>query len=362
MMRTNSVTPEAADVHNATRHNATVAAERAALTAALQSVLEALPQPNSGRDNIRLLCHTLLRATPHLRCVWVGFSKGKEEAVEPYAAAGDCLPEASDWRLPTHCFEASGPYMQAAPTHHPRALELSSLYAPWRDNPRECTANSALALPMRSVNRGLQGMIVLYADRLDYFSQVGIDLFQSFCHVAETVWKQSNLMSLLSQKAQFDPLTGLMSRRQITQALEKAMVDSLRDGQPLSVMLCRIEDFKRFNDLYGWLASDAIVAEFAKELTTVMRPRDKGGRWAGVEFLFILPATTLQEARSLASMVREHFAVNPVSVKNWAVRLDLSVGVAEYNENITASEDLVTHAGFDLQSDTDELPTSLHFL
>ena len=361
MTRISSFAHEAPELQNTTRHNAAVAAERAALTAALQSLLEALPQPHSGRENIRLLCHTLLRATPHLRCIWVGFSKGKEDAVEPYAATGDCLPEGADWRLPVQCFDSAGPYTQAAPCHHPRALELSSLYAPWRDSPRECLANSALALPLRSGNRGLHGMIVLYADQLDYFSHVGIDLFQSFGHVAELVWKQSNLMSLLSQKAQFDPLTGLMSRRHTTQALEKAMVDAWRVGHPLSVMLCRIEDFKRFNDLYGWMAADAIVAEFAKELGAVVRPRDKGGRWAGVEFLFILPATPLQEARSLAARVRDHFTDNPVNVNNWTVRLSLSVGVAEYGEQTVNSEDLVAHANFDMQNDSDELPSALHY-
>lgn len=361
MMGTTSFSQETAELQNTTRHNATVAAERATLTAALQALLEVLPEPNSGRENIRQLCHTLLRATPHLRCVWVGFAKGKEDAVEPYAAAGDCLPEAADWRLPSTCFDAFGPYTQAAPIHHPRSLNLTTLYSPWRDNPRECTASCALALPLRSGNRGLQGMIVLYADRLDYFSQVGIDIFQSFCHVAEIVWKQSNLMSLLSQKAQFDPLTGLMSRRHTTQALEKAMVDAWRGGYPLSVMMCRLDDFKRYNDLYGWVASDAIVAEFAKELSTVVRPRDKGGRWAGVEFLFILPATDLQEARSLASMVREHFALNPVAVKNWPVRLELSLGVAEYADHMAGSEDLVMQANLDMQSDSDELPGNMQY-
>lgn len=345
---------------NMTRHNATVASERAALMSALQFLLEVVPQPHSGRENIRQLCHALLQATPHLRCVWVGFAKDKEEAVEPYAAAGDCLAEAADWRLPSHCFEASGPYTQAAPIHHPRAVNQSTLYSPWRNNPRECTANSALALPLRSGNRGLQGMIVLYADRLDYFSQVGLDIFQSFCHVAEIVWKQSNLMSLLNQKAQFDPLTGLMSRRHTTQTLEKAMVDAWRDGHPLSVMLCRIEDFKRYNDLYGWVASDAIVAEFAKELGTVVRPGDKGGRWAGVEFLYILPATSVQEALLLASTVREHFAINSVSVRNWTVRLELSVGVAEFSEHMTGTEDLLVQANLDMQNDNEELPGGLH--
>lgn len=343
-----------------TQHNATVAGERAVLIAALQSLLEVVPQPHSGRENIRQLCHALLQATPHLRCVWVGFAKDKQEAVEPYAAAGNCLSEAADWRLPVQCFDASGPFTQAAPIHHPRSMDLTTLYSPWRDNPRECTAHSALALPLRSGNRGLQGMIVLYADRLDYFSQVGVDIFMSFCHVAEIIWKQSNLMSLLSQKAQFDPLTGMMSRRHTTQALEKAMVDAWRSNQPLSVMLCRIEDFKRYNDLYGWVASDAIVAEFAKELGAVVRPSDKGGRWAGVEFLFILPSTALQQARSLASTVREHFAMNPITIKNWTVRLELSVGVAEYADHMAGLEDLVVQANLDMQSDNEELPGGLH--
>ncbi len=361
-MPTSSLSLEVSELHTTTRPNATVAAERAALTTALQSLLEVLPQPHSGRENIRLLCHALLRATPHLRCVWVGFSKGNEDTVEPYAAAGAALHEAADWNLPAQCFDSAGPYTQAAPIHHPRALELSTLYFPWHDNPRECTASCALALPLRSGNRGLQGMIVLYADTLDYFSQVGVDLFQSFGHVAELVWKQSNLMNLLSQKAQFDPLTGLMSRRHATQALEKAMVDAWRAGHPLSVLLCRIEDFKRFNDLYGWGAADTIVAEFAKELTAIVHPRDKGGRWAGVEFLFILPATPLQDARSLAARVNEHFARNPVDMNNWTVRLTLSVGVAEYAAHMASWEDLVMHANFDMQNDTDDLPNALHYL
>src|SRR5690606_23966247 len=119
-------------LQNATRYSAVVAAERAALTTALQSLLEVLPQPHSGRENIRLLCQSLLRATPHLRCVWVGFSRGNEETVEPYAAAGGSLPEAADWCLPALCFDSAGPYTQATPTHHPRALGLSTLYFPWR--------------------------------------------------------------------------------------------------------------------------------------------------------------------------------------------------------------------------------------
>ena len=57
-----------------------------------------------------------------------------------------------------------------------------------------------------------------------------------------------------------------------------------------------------------------------------------------------------------------HFSTNPVEVNNWAVRISLSVGVAEYAAHIASSEDLVAHANLGMQSDVDELPSVLSYL
>jgi diguanylate cyclase (GGDEF)-like protein len=325
----------------------------------LYSLLETLPQSYSGRENIKLLCHAILGATPHLRFVWVGFCEGDSDFVEPYAAAGDCTQECQDWRLPSNCFEPAGPYSQVLPESARTPDTLDPLFMPWRDSRQACSVNCALAIPLRSEKRGLRGMIVFYADTVDYFSHMGVPLFQAFCHVAEIIWKQSNLMHMVTQRAQQDPLTGLMNRRHTMHVLEKEIAESERDETPLSILICRVEGFNKLNDLYGWLASDTILAAFSKEAALQMRPQDKGGRWTGIEFLYILPRTNTGEAESVAKQLRDHFLVHPVNVKNWSIRLALTVGVATYSKHIIGLDDLILHANQNMSNTADELPSSI---
>jgi diguanylate cyclase (GGDEF)-like protein len=329
--------------------------ERVALTIALHSLLETLPQSYSGRENIKLLCHAILGATSHLRFVWVGFSEDSADAVTPYAAAGDCAQECQDWQLPAICFDPTGPYSQAISEHGEPG---GNLFMPWRDNRDACTVTSALAIPLRSEKRGLRGMIVFYADSLDYFSRMSVPLFQAFCHVAEIIWKQSNLLHRLTQKAQQDPLTGFMNRRHTMNVLEKAIAHAHQAQEPLSILLCRVEGFYKINDLYGWMAADSILAAFAKETVAQMRPQDQGGRWTGIEFLYILPDADAERADALARNLQEYFLVHPVNVKNWSIRLALAVGVAAYSKQCTGPDDLIQQANQDMLTGADELPSS----
>lgn len=332
--------------------------ERVALTVALHSLLETLPQSYSGRENIKLLCHAILGATSHLRFIWVGFSEDNSEMVAPYAAAGDCVQECENWQLPAACFDPAGAYSQAFPEPVQSADKMGGLFMPWRDSLHACTVTSALAIPLRSEKRGLRGMIVFYADSLDYFSHMGLPLFQAFCHVAEIIWKQSNLLHMVTQKAQQDPLTGFMNRRHTVNVLEKAIVHANQAQQPLSILLCRVEGFNKVNDLYGWMAADSILAAFAKETVSQLRPQDKGGRWTGVEFIYILPDADAGRAASIAKNLQEYFLVHPVNVKNWSIRLALTVGIAAYSKQCAAPDDLIQHAKQTMLSGADELPSS----
>ncbi len=333
-------------------------AERTALTIALHSLLETLPQSYSGRENIKLLCHAILGATSHLRFVWVGFSEDSSDAVAPYAAAGDCAQECQDWRLPAVCFDPAGPYSQAFPEHGESAEKSGHLFMPWRASRDACTVSGALAIPLRSEKRGLRGMIVFYADSLDYFSHMGVPLFQAFCHVAEIIWKQSNLLHMVTQKAQQDPLTGFMNRRHTMNVLEKAIAHADQAQESLSILLCRVEGFNKINDLYGWMAADSILAAFAKETVALMRPQDKGGRWTGVEFLYVLPDADAERAESIAKNLQEYFLVHPINVKNWSIRLALAVGIATYSKQCTGLDDLLQHANQNMLNGVDELPSS----
>lgn len=332
-------------------------AERVTLTTALHSLLETLPQSYSGRENIRLLCDAILGASSHLRFVWVGFSKGDSINVAPYATVGQCLGESSQWNLPSNCFDAVGPNSQAFPDSAGMQLRLHGLFAPWNDNPNRSTVSSALSIPLRSEKPSLRGMIVFYADSKDYFVHTDVALFQAFCHVAEIIWKQSNLMQMLTQKAQKDPLTGLLNRRHTVQALEKQIAHAERNEEPLSILICRIKDFNKLNDVYGWLASDAILAEFSKDINLQLRPQDVGGRWTGIEFIYILPQTDGEQALTIAKGIQDYFLGHPVTVKNWSIRLALDVGVATYSKQIIGVDDFILHANQSMNAVSDELPS-----
>jgi diguanylate cyclase (GGDEF)-like protein len=217
----------------------------------------------------------------------------------------------------------------------------------------------ALAAPLLSEKAGLRGMIVFYADHPQFFEHIGLPLMQAFGHVAEMVWKQSNLMRVATQAAQQDPLTGVFGRRQIMYELERAIARSERHEQALSIMLCRIDGLSKLNDMYGLQATDSILAAFAREATEFMRASDLVGRWTGTHFLFILPATDFQTAESLAVRFGEHFRNRPITVRNWSVRLALRLGTASYTRSSLGLDDLVLQAHHSLAVTNDELPSSV---
>ena len=334
-----------------------VESERAALTAALHSTLETLLESYSGRENIRLLCNEIIGASSHLRFVWFGFCKADASNVEPFAAVGDCTDESADWHLPGKCFDVVGPTSQAFYVDGESPAALNGLFSPWRENVDGCSVRSALSIPLRAEKRSLRGMMVFYADTKDYFSRMDVSLFQAFCHVAEIIWKQSNLMHMLTQKAQQDPLTGLMNRRHTVHTLENQMAHAERTDEPLSILVCRIKDFNKLNDVYGWLASDAILAAFAKDVGLQLRPQDTGGRWTGIEFLYILPQINAQQAQVMADRIQEYFLVHPVTVKSWSIRLALTVGVATYSKQIIGVDDFISHANQGMFMASEELPS-----
>ena len=99
--------------------------------------------------------------------------------------------------------------------------------------------------------------------------------------------------TLLSQT---DPLTGLSNRRHTYNALEEEMERARRYGNPLSVILLDIDDFKKINDVMGHDAGDAVLVELADPLRKFQRCSDELGRWGGEEFIFVAPETELQGA------------------------------------------------------------------
>ncbi len=95
--------------------------------------------------------------------------------------------------------------------------------------------------------------------------------------------------SEMQRTAMSDVLTGLANRRAIMKALEDAVASAMQSGEPLAILLCDIDYFKKINDEFGHLAGDAVLTEFGGRLASIIALPEAAGRYGGEEFLVILP-------------------------------------------------------------------------
>jgi len=103
-----------------------------------------------------------------------------------------------------------------------------------------------------------------------------------------------------------DALTGLANRRKFDQYLTSEWRRSMRDHQPLSVLMIDADKFKSYNDTYGHPRGDSCLKQIAEAcLDVVSRPGDLVARFGGEEFVVVLPNTVNEGAMQVAEEICE---------------------------------------------------------
>lgn len=110
----------------------------------------------------------------------------------------------------------------------------------------------------------------------------------------------------LKRLTSLDGLTGIANRRHFNEVLEREWRRAMRQGDELSILMCDVDFFKRYNDTYGHLEGDECLRQVARALSSVM---DRGGdliaRYGGEEFVVVLPETSLSGASFVAERMKQ---------------------------------------------------------
>ena len=128
-----------------------------------------------------------------------------------------------------------------------------------------------------------------------------------------------------------DDLTQLYNSRHFYFQLKSETERSNRYGQPLTLLLLDLDNFKHFNDTYGHVEGDQVLRRLGQVVKRCLRETDSAYRYGGEEFTIVLPMTTSADGAITAERIRTEFKKETFSpVSGQEVHMTVSIGLAQY--------------------------------
>ena len=113
------------------------------------------------------------------------------------------------------------------------------------------------------------------------------------------------MLAELEQQTRGDPLTGLLNRRALDEALDRECARAERHCRPLAPALLDVDNFTRINDTFSHAVGDAVLVAISACLLQSRRRSDYAARLGGEELVLVLPETTIEQALELCATVRK---------------------------------------------------------
>ena len=129
----------------------------------------------------------------------------------------------------------------------------------------------------------------------------------------------------LRNRAARDPLTDLLNRRGLQEALQHYF--NARNAAPAYLLLMDVDHFKRINDSYGHQAGDEVICQCANLLRSSVRRGDLTGRIGGEEFVAICLESDAQGVVHLAERLRASVESQAIAVADVAYPLQCTVTI-----------------------------------
>jgi GGDEF domain-containing protein len=146
-------------------------------------------------------------------------------------------------------------------------------------------------------------------------------------------------------QAVHDGLTGLYTHKFFIDNLEREINRSLRYKRPISLIMCDVDHFKKFNDTYGHLAGDMALKTVSEIISENTRTTDIVARYGGEEFAVLLIEAGLEQAKNVAKRlkiavdeaievadrIKGRVEKTAITVDHKKVNVTLSMGLSSYD-------------------------------
>ncbi len=190
---------------------------------------------------------------------------------------------------------------------------------------------SAMASLPLMVDEKLLGAVSLYSCVLEVYEDEHLRLLETVSRIASDAISKSIHHAETETKAFTDPMTGLPNARSLQIQFDKEVARADRNRSSFQVLMLDLDGFKAVNDTYGHKAGDKMLRELSKAMCAQLRDYDFLARYAGDEFVAIIPETEDISVEELCQRLEKAVSdfVLPIGDGRFA-RVGISIGAASY--------------------------------
>lgn len=145
------------------------------------------------------------------------------------------------------------------------------------------------------------------------------------------ITKLKEKSNLLEYQSTHDPLTGLFNREKFKEILKKEIKRENRYKNSLCILIFNIDNFKDFNDDFGYFIGDEVIKTLSTIVLNNVREHDSVVRWKGEEFLILLPQTQLNGAVQVAEKIRS--SIEKYDDPSIPRQITASFGVSKFDDD-----------------------------
>lgn len=183
-------------------------------------------------------------------------------------------------------------------------------------------------------NERLIGAVSLYSCELDNYEDEHMRLLETVSRIASDAISKSVYHAETETHALTDPMTNLPNARCLQLHYENEVARAKRNNSEFQLIMLDLDGFKLVNDTYGHKVGDILLREVAKVMRAQLREYDFLARYAGDEFVAIIPDTTNEGIQELCHRLEKAVSTFKLPVGDGKFTgVGVSLGSAAYPTN-----------------------------
>jgi diguanylate cyclase (GGDEF)-like protein/putative nucleotidyltransferase with HDIG domain len=200
-----------------------------------------------------------------------------------------------------------------------------------------------VSLPLVTEGK-LIGAVSLYSTDPAGYGDEHLRLLETISRIASDAIAKSQLHAKAETRALTDPMTGLPNARSLQAQFDREVARAHRAGSTFQVLMLDLDRFKEVNDTFGHKCGDRMLVEIAGVIRSQLREYDFLARYAGDEFVALVPDTSGDAVIELCARIEKAVKGFELKIIDNSARVGVSIGAATYPYSGESFDQLVIAA------------------